>query len=145
MPWLLSQTSPLTDVQRGVRDHFERGGAIGPVVFVALALLAVVLLAYVLTRYNRSPIDTVNRPNPHRVFGNLLDRLALTPPQHKGLETMSKDLSLAHPSAILLSHELFDQQAEAWQTKRKGMSSSKGAPCDAELLADIRSILFPSA
>ncbi len=144
MAWLLSKESPLTEVLRGVQRHFARGGDIGPVVLVVLTLSAVVLVVYLLTRPSRPTSKAAGSPNPQQVLRNLLTRLELTPPQRKNLLAMAKDGCLTHPSVILLSRALFDRHSATWLKEREGRASSKGASSDAESIAEIRSILFPS-
>ncbi|MGD2110115.1 MAG: hypothetical protein PVI86_12085 [Phycisphaerae bacterium] len=140
----VSQSDPLTDVMQAVRDHFTRGGTLGSVLLVVLVLCIPVGLAYLIARSARSQARADAKPAPRHLFRNLVTRLRLTPAQRTCLEDLSRDPALAHPTALLLSRTLFDQHASTWLDERKRRRRGHIGAFENEMVADLRSRLFPT-
>ena len=150
MMTVLLQLDGLNDVQRAVRDQFQRGGSVAGVLLVLLVLLAVVLAVYYLTQCQRKVTQAARRHDPQRLFRHLLNGLDLSAPQRHLLLAVAKDLRLKQPTVILLSPTLFDLHVKEWQTGQSGpvrTSAAIGNHPDApeQTAAQTRSVLFPQS
>ncbi len=107
----------LTPVQRGVKEHFARGGSLGAVLLLLAAIVAVVLLVYAITRLR----DHLSKPprinDPKRLYADLLAALPLESRQREFLRRLAADSALPHPTALLLSPRLFDRAVQRWRRK----------------------------
>lgn len=140
---LLSQQLNLSEVQKAVREHFNEEGTPLPVLLILLAMVGIVLLTYLLSKYagNLHIPEKSNRVQPF--FQQMLNKLEVTTPQRRWLERLAVDLQLKQPTMILLSPTLFDRQVCEWQ--RKGFrQKNKLSPSEqADFIFQIRTYLFP--
>ena len=140
------QSNGLTEVLQGVRDHFQGGGRVAPVVVVLLGLVLTLLVAYGLSRRQTRPAGGAGRADPQALFQRLLGKLELAAPQRQLLASMAQELRLENPAVILLSPALLDRYLDVWQTRP---SSPPARPTGAnregfaELIAQTRAALFP--
>jgi hypothetical protein len=141
---ILLQVDGLTGPQRAVRNHFQEGGSIGLVLLVMAAVAGVVLIAYWLTRRQQRSAQKHARINdPQRLFGDLLQGLALTASQRRLLATVVRELGLKHPSVILLSPTLFERHIDQWRALGRSTGSDVESHAGEDLVAQTRDVLFP--
>ena len=143
MAWVLLQVGRLTEIQREVRDHFDEGGSINKILLVLLGLAVVVFTVYCLTKRQRLAAETSRKPDPQRLFSDLLKALELTPTQRHHLEALSRDLQLTQPAVILLSPVLFDRCVAKWQANRRSAAPQAHELSDPDAVAGVRTALFP--
>jgi len=138
MPFILAQSEQLTDFQRAVRDEISEGGSISAFVLAIAAILLLLLLVYVAVRCQRwMAAAKETRNTPKRLFAALLDKLQLDRDEREWLTQAATAAGLRHPTVLLLSEQLFDEQAAS----RSGQSR----PGKALDLAPLRRRLFPEA
>ena len=128
----LVQLGSLNVRLQGLRDRFVLGGRWGEVIAVLLVLAACALLLALIHRRQR----TADRPEPDspaRLFRTLLKGLGLTARQRRVLRSMATDLRLEHPTVMLLSPQLFQQQAAAWAKTRRDVPAPELAAIAREL------------
>ena len=139
---ILSAIEPvlaLSATQRAVRDVFTRGGSTIGVLLTLLGLVGMVVLAYVLSELLHRARVRLQRPNcAKKLFRDLLEELELTDRQRKFLVTVAKQRSMAHPTAMLLSREIFDQAVGA-----AGRTSAGRTGAWARTASEVREALFP--
>lgn len=140
---LLSQLTDLSEVQKAVRKHFNEEETPLSVLLILLAMVGIVLLTYLLSKYagNLHLPEKRNRVQPF--YQQMLKKLGVTTPQRRWLERLAVDLQLKQPTMILLSPTLFDRHVCEW--KRKGFRhKNKLTPSDqAAFIHRIRNYLFP--
>lgn len=113
----LIQPALLNERLQALRDRFATGSGWGEVIAVLLVLAGCVLLLVLLHRLQH-PGERREPDDPHRLFRGLLTGLNLTAEQRRILRNMATDLRLEHPAIILLSPELFREQASKWSKTR---------------------------
>ncbi len=106
--------APLGERMEGIRGHFAGGGRWSGVI-VVFAALAACLLVLAVVQHVRDTAKRREPDHPGRLFRTLLGGLALTARQRHILQRMATDLRLEHPAMVLLSPELFREQAAAWE------------------------------
>ena len=120
----LVQLGSLNIRLQGLRDRFALGGRWGEVISVLLVLAGCVLLLALIHRRQR----TAGRPEPDsppRLFRTLLKGLGLTAQQRSILRGMATDLRLEHPTVMLLSPKLFQEQTAAWAKTRRDVPTGE--------------------
>lgn len=130
---MLGQVS-FEELRQSLTQQFNEPGSVTGLVLAALTLAAVVILAWLLQRWQerrRVPADMWDAPGLYR---ELLDRLDLPEDQRGVLTAVARDLRLANPAVILISRRLFDESMEAWGTRHRGSDV---------LVGRIRQRLFP--
>ncbi len=137
--FLATQTPPLTEIQRAVRDHFQKGGSFGAIAVVVLVVVLGVIITYVVTRRLRTVTKEVELDSPGKLFQEMLLKLQLPVVERHVLATVAKDLHLEHPAAMLISSVLFDRHVGEWR------SDGRGSGVDAKLLAQSRQRLFSTS
>lgn len=105
--------APLSERMEGIRGHFAGGGRWSGVI-VVFAALAGCLLVLAVVQHVRDTVKRREPDHPGRFFRTLLGGLGLTVRQRRILQRMATDLRLEHPAVVLLSRELFREQAAAW-------------------------------
>ncbi len=141
--FLQTSTGRLTETQRAVSEHFQRGGSITAILIILSCLVAVILVVALLTMRQRhaDPNRVVN--DPRRLYQDLLEKLGLAPSQQEFLQAIATDLDLSHPTVILLSSRLLDQRCGEWSRKGHGRAVGlDGSEADI-LLTGVRAHLFP--
>jgi hypothetical protein len=139
---LLLQNERVEEFSRAVREEFSKGATPLKTIFAALAIVALVVLVYMLRRSER-PITAQGETNdPQRLFGDVLPKLGLNAQQRLVLETLARDLRLPHPTAILLSEVLFDRAVTQWHARDGKRPADESRAHDA--LQRARTRLFPS-
>lgn len=139
---ILATPSELGPVQQAMRDQFQKGGSLRDVLLGFGTVLAVVAVAWGLTRRQQRAAARKNTDDPWSVFHDLLRRLDLPHPQLRILVSVCDTSRPSHPSALMLSSRLFDNAAEVWREKRV----SQGRPPSTEELRDltcVRAALYP--
>ncbi len=155
---LLAPLAELTEIQRAVRDQFQKGGSLTALLLVMSGLAAVLLVAYYLTlRQRKAAVDT-RHPDPQGLFNDLLNKLDLTPPQRRLLEGVARALRLGQPTVILLSPALFDRYLDQFRARQTGVSgrhqaastpgesarsTTPGPGLESDLIAETHAVLFP--
>lgn len=130
----------LTPAQRSVRDHFERGGAIGQFVLAIVMLFGVVWLTGRLSEFlRRARQRSIQPDDPKRLFRDVLAKLRLTRGQRRFLRVLAKHHALAHPTALLLSESFYDRCVE-----KSAASSRCHASGDTPIAVQVRNVLFPT-
>ncbi len=139
---LQASTGRLTETQRAVSEHFQKGGSITAVLIVLSCLIAVILVVVLLTMRQRQadPNRVVN--DPQRLYRDLLEKLGLAPTQQQFLQAIATDLDLPHPTVILLSSRLFDQRCGEWKLKGHARAIGLDASATDKLFAHVRTHLF---
>ncbi len=141
---VLTQVDALPEVHRAMREQFQMGGSILETVLALLGLASLVALAYALTALQRRRAERlVTCDDPQQLFGDVLDKLELSPTERRTLRTVVRDLRLDHPAVILLSETLFDRQVSKWLERRNLSRDSGGSARDAETISAARTRLFP--
>ena len=139
IPGVIEPVLALSATQRAVRDVFTRGGSTIGVLLTLLGLVGVVVLAYVLSESLHRVRVRLQRPNcPKKLFRDLLGELELSDRQRKFLLIVAKQRSMTHPTAMLLSREIFDQAVRA-----AGRTSAGRTGAWARTASEIRELLFP--
>lgn len=145
-PLGLLQAGGLSEVQRAVQSHFERGGSGLAVLCVLVILAAVVLTAYLLTRRQQASAEaTAQGADPKKLYRDLLNGLGLRPDQRRLMHNVSRDIGLEHPTVILLSSVLFDRYVGGWLSAREEKKPDPRRSSNGELAAELRGVLFPPA
>ena len=129
----------LTDVQRAVQEHFQRGGSTWTVLILLAILAGIIMTAHLLTRRQERRRGTVIVSDPMALYRDLLAELDLTKPQCKLLERAAKEARLAHPTVILLSPRVFARHVEARSTSHNRATTQT----DDRLIAQLKKTLFP--
>lgn len=143
---ILPQADPLTRTQQAIRDHFQTGGSITQALLVLVCVLVFVLLLYGLTRRQERGAYRRKLNDPHRLFRNLQEKLELSADQRRLLDAVARDNNLSHPTVILLSPRLFDENVIRW-TAHQGVAARRH-PDETGLVAVVpatRHALFPAA
>ncbi|MEK6799095.1 MAG: hypothetical protein AABZ12_09040 [Planctomycetota bacterium] len=142
MPNLLAQAERMSDFQRAVRNQFQHGSSWTSVVVAIAAIGGIVVLAYFLTKAEvwakRKPGET---SSPRRLFTDVAGRLGVGNSECNWLLGLAKQRGLSHPTTLLLSASLFDEQVERW--KANAADAAALAPLPADQLAKLRSTIFP--
>ena len=129
----------LTDVQRAVQEHFQRGGSKWTVLIILAILAGIILTTYLLTRRQERRTGATIANDPMGLYRDLLTDLNLTAPQRKLMERAARDAHLPHPAVILLSPEVFSRHVESQST-----DSTRAVPqADQQLIAQLKETLFP--
>ena len=139
---ILATPSELGPVQQAMRDQFQKGGSLRDVLLGFGTVLAVVVVAWGLTRRQQRAASLKTADDPWSVFHDLARRLGLPHPQFRMLVSVCDTVKPVHPLALMLSSRLFDNAAEVWRDKR----ANQGRPPSTEELRDltcVRSALFP--
>ena len=129
----------VTDVQRAVQEHFQRGGSTWTVLIILGILAGIILTTYLLTRRQERRTGATIANDPMGLYRELLTDLNLTAPQRKLMERAAKEAGLAHPAVILLSPRVFSRHVESRSTE-----STRTTPqADPQLVAQLKETLFP--
>lgn len=130
---LLAGSDGLSEFQRALRDQLRQGGSIGEFFLVVVGLVASGCLIHLLAkRRRRAGTGHEAKPDPQRLFGEVLEKLSLSPAQRDLLKAIARSSRFKHPTALLLSEALFDRHA--------AMVPGDTAPSD---FAHLRRRLFP--
>jgi len=141
---LLAQSDRLTPLLDAVRDRFQRGGSIASVVFAVVGLVAVLGAIY-LFMCRRDKFGARGRlDDPQRLFRDLLHKLELPLEQRRLLEAVVRDLRVAHPTALLLSANLFDRYVDRWRSEGRRRPADEGPELQ-QLVDSARRSLFRAA
>ncbi len=105
---------------RGVREQFQRGGSLTDVLYAALAVAALLTLLVVIHRIQERRSSPRMDNDPQKLFRTVAGRLRLGVIQRDLLRRMARDLELEHPTALVLSPDVFSRCAKHWlgQTAR---------------------------
>lgn len=133
----------LTARLRWVRDSFREGGSLLTVLLVLATITAAVLLVYWLSRRQEKAANRDRSGDPYRLFRTLMVKLDLSRESQDMLLRMARDLRLVHPTIVLLSDRIFDEQVSLWGKGKSGPSGTKGGRVDGGLTARARAALFP--
>lgn len=129
----------LTPAQRSVRDHFEKGGAIGSFVLAIVMLVGVVWLTGRLSEFlRRARQRSIQPDDPKRLFRDVLAKLKLTRGQRRFLRVLAKHHALSHPTVLLLSESFYDRCVE-----KSSASSRCRAAGGTPVAGKVRDVLFP--
>lgn len=131
----------LTPAQRGVMEHFQKGGAFSTVVVIVFIATAAVLATYALTRLREKLGRSRDVRDPATLYRDLLAALPLDEDDRVVLRGMAAGFNDPNPAVILISPRAFDRAARSGAARRT--SSDSGAFGDR--VARIRGILFPAA
>lgn len=136
-------TGRLSETQRAVSEHFQKGGSITAILIILGCLFAVIVVVVLLTmrQQHSDPTRVVN--DPKRLYQDVLDNLGLAPTQQDFLQTLATDLDLTHPTVILLSSRLFDQRCGEWKRRGRPRAIGLDSPAVEKLVSCIRTHLFP--
>jgi hypothetical protein len=135
----LSDPAQLTDVQRAVQEHFQRGGSMLTVLILLAVLTSMIIAVHLLTRRQERRRGAALTDDPMGLFRELLADLHLTTPQRKLLARAAKEARLAHPAVILLSSRVFSQHVES----RSADHDRAITHADRQLIAQLKETLFP--
>jgi hypothetical protein len=144
MMGLTMQTYELTEIQRAVRSHFQKGGSILEAILVLLAIVGAVLLVRYLTHKQREAQSRTRPADPRRLFRDLLDKLKLGARQRQLLDAVARDLHLASPATILLCPALFDRRIDEWRSQHAERTTGATEASSSDLAMQIRGVLFPT-
>ena len=129
----------VTDVQRAVQEHFQRGGSTWTVLIILGILAGIILTTYLLTRRQERRTGATIANDPMGLYRDLLTDLNPTAAQRKLMERVAKTANLAHPAVILLSPRVFSRHVESRST-----ASTRTTPqADPQLVAQLKETLFP--
>lgn len=142
---MMLQADELSETLRAVRDRFEEGGSLAAVLLVLLILAAVVFAAYLLTLRQRRVQAPSTPADPRRLYRDLLDKLSITPPQRRLLDTAVEMESLKQPAVVLLSPALFDRYVAAPHAPARHGADVGSQERRYEVVAETRAVLFPEA
>lgn len=131
----------LTDIQRGVRDHFVEGGSILTVAVVVTVCLLAVGLAYWLTR--RLAIRSGAAASEKHLFASALDLVNLSTPQRTMLTAVATAERVENPAVLLLSRPLFDQHVDRWLGLKDRPQIDDKARAQIRTARELRAALFP--
>ena len=103
-----------TNSWQAVHEEFQRGGAFWEVFWVLFAITAglAALVLYQRIQQNRSSGHVSDHPG--KLFRVVITRLRLGVLQRDLLRRMARELQLVHPTVLLLSPEIFHEQAQQW-------------------------------
>ena len=144
LTWQLA-AGGLTSTQQAVRDRFQQGGSVTQTLLVFLALIAAVLLLYVLTLWSRKDLPRRSNRNPRQLFLDVLSKLGLSPQQRDLITRMGADLCLKDPTVILVSRALFDKHVEEWWAQQRRSGQVRNYSVNRQLLAKARHALFATS
>ena len=135
----------LNPSQQAVRDHFQQGGSVTETLLVFSALIAAVLLLYLLTLWSRKKVQRRPNRSPRQMFIDVLSRLGLSPQQRNLLTGMTADLCLKDPTVILVSRALFDKHVEKWWAQQRRSGQVRNYSINRQLLTQARHLLFATS
>ena len=137
-PMVLAQMQRFDELRRALTREFSDHNSTNEILIVLAALAALVILTWLLQRWQQRP-RTVSEPfDAKGLFTELLGKLDMPDDQRHLLETMANDLRLPNPAVILISRRLFDENLIAWQSRRHS-----DRPAGDVLPGRIRQRLFP--
>ena len=139
---MLAEVTDFELWQRAVRDQFRQGESVGSLALGLGTLVAIVLVYAFLARAQAGLRRSKAQPqetHPQRLFTHLLCVLGLTATQRQFLESLARAAGLAHPTALLMSEELFNRTVDGFGADEAG----KTMPMDRQSLDSLRARLFP--
>jgi len=135
----------LTEIQKSVADHFQKGGGILSMMLVMLGIAGIVALVAWLSRRQEKIHSPTTTSNPQKLFHGLLAKLDLTVQQRSLLKSVARDLRMPQPAALLISKELFSKSVKEWNDRTRASADRKAGPkLSSELVEQITRVLFPS-
>jgi hypothetical protein len=140
MMLLWMQAEGLTDFHKAIRDRFQQGGSIAAFLLAIGALVGFVLLIGVLSKWQkRAATAPTSRPDPQRLFDDLLKKLGLAAEQARLVRRMADRAALKHPTVLLLNEALFENHSA--ELIQSGLTTPDGR-LSVELAA-ARARIFP--
>jgi len=129
----------LTPAQRGVMEHFQKGGAVSTVLLIVFIAAAAIVVTYLLTRVRESLARSRDVHDPARLYRDLVAALPLEEDDRVLLRSMVTGFSDPNPAVILISPKAFDRAVRS-AARRTGRANAGASD---ERVARVRGVLFP--
>lgn len=119
-----------------VRDHFKRGGDSRELLYLVLALLALIVLLVVVHHTLGRASERTPANNPQKLFRSVLAKLNLGVKERDLLRRVARDRRVEHPITLVLSPDVFRGHVEPWlaDQAREGIAESPGRAKEADTL-----------
>ncbi|UCE59556.1 MAG: hypothetical protein JSU63_19200 [Phycisphaerales bacterium] len=143
MTGLLLQTGKLSPIQEAVRNQFQEGGSPVTALFIVVGMVAVIILAYWLTKaFRLGEAPTVQRRDPMQLYQELSRKLSLSETQLLILDSVVEDLRLEEPARLLMSAAMFDRCIDQWREHRSRSADKTGGIPSRQAISKLRIALF---